>query len=211
MYSVIFDMDGTLIDTQKTYVDGWEYAGNKQGIKGMGACITKVCGMNEEGWSRYLEENYKDLDIVTFKKTVNNYFAEHGESRFKKGAIELIDFLKERNIKIAVASGSPTDAIIEHLTKLKALDKFDVMVGGKDVENGKPAPDVYLLACKKLGANPEECFAFEDSPNGIKSAYAAGTKCIGVPDVAPFGEDIKKMLFKELPCLSDAIEIFKNM
>lgn len=210
MLSVIFDMDGTLLNTQRIYIPAWEYAGNKQGIRGVGGCIPKVCGMNEVGWTEYLEEHFKALDTDTFKKDVNEYVAVNGKIQFKKGAEELISFLKANNIRVGIASGSRREEIIAHLSKLNAADIFDVIVGGRDVKFGKPAPDIFLLAAEKLGTAPKECFVFEDSPNGIRAGYAAGMKCIGIPDVAPFDEDIQKIMFAELSCLSDAIDIFKE-
>ena len=205
---VIFDMDGTLLDTQKIFIPAWEYAGNLQGIKGAGECVKNVCGMNEEGWTNYIKNKYKTMDVEAFKKNVNKYVAENLQLRFKKGAPELIDFLKKNNIKIAVASGTEKETIVKHLIKLNSLDKFDVIVGGEEVVNGKPAPDIFLLTCEKLGLSPEECIIFEDSANGVRAAQNAGVKCIGIPDVAEFNSEIKKMLYAELPGFLEAIEIF---
>lgn len=210
MISVIFDMDGTLLDTQQTYIPAWEYAGNLQGIEGVGRCVPHICGMNEEGWTKYLGDKYETLDVVAFKRNVNKYFAEHIEIRFKKGALELIDFLKRNNVKIAVASGTEKETIVKYLSKLDALDSFDAIVGGEEVENGKPAPDVFLLTCEKLGTRPEECVIFEDSPNGVRAAKNAGIKCIGIPDIAEFSPEIKEMLYAELPSFLESIEIFEN-
>ena len=77
-------------------------------------------------------------------------------------------------------------------------------------ENGKPAPDVFLKTAENMGVAPVDCFVFEDSNNGVRSAYAAGMKCIGVPDVVDFPDDVKPMLFAQIECLSDAIEILKE-
>ena len=82
-------------------------------------------------------------------------------------------------------------------------------MGGHDVQNGKPAPDIFLLAAEKLGVAPESCFVFEDSANGIRAGHSAGMKCIGVPDIVPFSDDIKKLMLAELGSLSEAIELLK--
>ena len=74
---------------------------------------------------------------------------------------------------------------------------------------GKPSPDIFLLAAEKIGAKPSDCFVFEDSINGIIAGHNAGMKCIGVPDIAPFPEKIKEMM-TELKTLSEAIEILKK-
>jgi HAD superfamily hydrolase (TIGR01509 family) len=211
MFSVIFDMDGTLLDTQSICVPAWEYAGKKQGFTGVGDCIYKVCGMNEIGWSAYLAEHFPDLDLELFKDTMRTYIIENGKVRYKKGARELISFLKEKGIKLALASGSSRASIDHHLKEVGAEGVFDVIVGGKDVENGKPAPDIFLLAAQKLGEDPQNCFVIEDSSNGIRAGYAAGMKCIGVPDIAPFPEDVRDLMSFHISSLDEAIGIFEKM
>ena len=126
------------------------------------------------------------------------------------GAVELLDFLEENGIKFAIASGSSRESIIHHLTELGVLDKFPVFVGGRDVVNGKPAPDIFLMTAEKMGVKPEDCFVFEDSANGIRAGYKAGMKCIGIEDMTPFSDDVKELMFAQLDCLSDAIDIFKE-
>lgn len=211
MFSVIFDMDGTLLDTQRICVPAWEYAGRKQGIPGLGDCIFKVCGMNEHGWSSYLQHNFPDLDLELFKKTMRTYIIENGKVVYKKGAEELISFLKEKGIKLALASGSSHASIDHHLNEVGAVDVFDVIVGGKDVENGKPAPDIFLLAAQKLGVNPEDCFVIEDSENGIRAGAAAGMKCIGIPDIVSFSEEVKALMAAQFSSLDEAIGLFEKL
>ncbi len=211
MFHVIFDMDGTLLDTQSICVPAWDYAGEKQGILGMGSAIPNVCGMNEIGWTAYLEEHFNTLDIPLFKKTMRDYIIENGKVTYKKGAEELLAFLREHGIRLALASGSSHASINHHLNEVGAMDVFEVRVGGKDVEHGKPAPDIFLLAAEKMGVDPKDCFVFEDSSNGIRAAHAAGMKAIGIPDVAPFSEETKKLMVAHLESLDEAIEIFKKL
>ncbi len=209
MFSVVFDMDGTLLDTQRICIPAWEYAGEKQGIKNMGECIYDVCGMNEIGWSKYITDRFPSIDLTAFKENMRRYIIENSKVVFKSGAGELLGFLKANNIKIALASGSSRASIDHHLKEVQATDYFDAIVGGHDVQNGKPAPDIFLLAAEKLGVAPESCFVFEDSANGIRAGHSAGMKCIGVPDIVPFSDDIKKLMLAELGSLSEAIELLK--
>ena len=90
-------------------------------------------------------------------------------------------------------------------------DVFDVIVGGKDVENGKPAPDIFLLAAQKLGVNPEDCFVIEDSENGIRAGAAAGMKCIGIPDIVSFSEEVKALMAAQFSSLDEAIGLFEKL
>lgn len=211
MINVIFDMDGTLLDTQRICIDAWELVGQRHGICGMGADIPVVCGMNRQGWCKYLADKYKGLDTERFSDEVREYVLENLVVRFKKGAEELLEFLEEHGIKKAIASGTSRAGIKRNLEAVGAEDRFDVVVGGADVPNGKPAPDIFLLACERLGAKPEECIVLEDSPNGIRAAVAAGARCIGIPDVAQFSDEIKGMLFKECESMIEVIDIIKEM
>ncbi len=211
MYSVIFDMDGTLLDTQKICVPAWENAGALQGIKGVGDHIYNVCGMNETGWTGYLKEHFPSLDIPKFKLDVREYIRENGKLRLKKGAKELLDYLKARGVKIGLASGSSTATIEHHLNEVGVTDYFGAIAGSHDVKNGKPAPDVFLLAAKRLGVKPCDCYIFEDSANGIRAGYSAGMKCIGVPDLADFDREVKALMTAEYESLDEAIELFEKL
>ena len=207
MIGVIFDMDGTLLDTQRIYIDAWNIVGNEFGIANMGRLMPDVCGMSEHNWKAYLRNRFPTLDIEPFHTKVKDYIATYGEVRFKAGAEQLLDFLKEKNIKIAIASGSGRELIEHCMNKLGALERFDVVVGGADVKNGKPAPDIFLLAAEKLGIAPEDCFVMEDSKNGLLAAHRAGIRAIGIPDIVSFDEETKEIMFAELETLADAIEL----
>lgn len=207
MRSVIFDMDGTLLDTQAICIPAWEYAGNLQGIEKMGDAIYKVCGMNEIGWTKYLTDNYPNLDIVSFKNEMREYIIREGKVVFKKGAKELLDFLKKHNVKMGLASGSSLGTIAHHLKEVGARHYFQAIAGGVEVKNGKPAPDVFLLCANRLGVEPNDCIVFEDSDNGIIAGHKAGMKCIGVPDIVDFKEETKKLMLLQLKSLDEAMKM----
>ena len=210
MFSVIFDMDGTLTDTQSVCIHAWDYAGELQGFKNAGESIQHVCGMNKEGWEKYLADHYEGIDLLAFDKAMREYIINSGTPELKKGAKEIVEFLKQNGVKMAVASGSATDEIEWKLSDTGIIDYFDAFAGGEEVKHGKPAPDVFLLAAERLGVKPEECFVFEDSSLGIKAGHTAGMKCIGVADVAPFTDEAKQIMFKELNSLDEAISILKE-
>jgi HAD superfamily hydrolase (TIGR01509 family) len=210
MFSVIFDMDGTLLDTQRICIPAWEYAGNLQGFKGAGEALTKICGMNEAGWSKFLEDTFKGIDIVSFKKEMREYIIKNGVVKYKEGAPELLEFLKKNNIKMAIASGSSKESIKHHLKEVGAEKYFSVLVGGKDVENGKPAPDIFLKAAALLGEEPRNCIVFEDSENGALAAAAAGMRVFGVPDTVEFSDKVKALMVKCIDSLKDAEAYLKG-
>lgn len=211
MFSVIFDMDGTLFDTQKIFIPAWEYAGKKYGFENMGAHIPAVCGVNPKGCDDYLRKTFPTLDIDSFKAVVRTYVEENMVVKFKEGAEELLSFLKQNGVKIALATGTSRPSTEHHLKEVNLSDFFDATVCGNEIENGKPNPDIFLRAAQLLNANPEDCFVFEDSVNGIKAGYNAGMKCIGVPDVVTFSDEDRKMMFAELESLDKAIPILQNL
>lgn len=210
MFSVIFDMDGTLTDTQSVCIHAWDYAGELQGFKNAGESIKYVCGMNKEGWEAYLAEHYEGIDLLAFDKAMREYIINSGIPELKKGAKELLEFLKQNGVRMAVASGSAKYEIDWKLGETGILHYFEAFAGGDDVERCKPAPDVFLLAAERLGVKPEDCFVFEDASLGIKAGHTAGMKCIGVADVVPFTDEAKSLMFKELNSLEEAIPILKE-
>lgn len=210
MFSVIFDMDGTLTDTQKIFVPAWDYAGGNQGFKNAGEKVEYVCGVNDEYCTNFILEHFKGIDIVKFKKDVADYINKNGVIALKPGVTEVLNFLKANKIKMAVASGSTIANINKNLNDVGVLNYFDAIASGDEVENSKPAPDVFLLAANRMGVNPKECIVFEDSSNGIKAGYAAGMKCIGVADVAPFDNEASEMAFKCFNTMDEAIELLKE-
>lgn len=211
MFNVIFDMDGTLLDTQRICIPAWEYAGRLQGIEGAGECIPFVCGMNYAGWSGYLLEHYPGIDVLSFAEAARDYIVKNLVVNFKKGGGELLEFLKQKGVKIGLASGSSRASVEHHLNEVGVLEYFDAIVAGPEVENGKPAPDIFLLTAEKMGVKPETCFVIEDSSNGIRAGFNAGMKCIGIPDVARFDEDAKAMLHRECENLLEVIDILKAL
>ncbi len=125
----------------------------------------------------------------------------------KPGIDDILAFLHERKIKAAVATATPIELTLQHLEKIGVRDQFDKIVSAKQVPNGKPAPDVYLFACEQIGESPSDCIAVEDSPNGIKSAYAAGCKPVMVPDLTQPDEEIRPILYAVVDTLADIKEL----
>ncbi len=210
MFSVIFDMDGTLLDTQRICIPAWEYAGLNQGIEGIGNDIYNICGMNMVGWVNYLNTKYPNLDTDKFCAEMRQYIIDNLVVEFMPGAEELLKFLKKKGVKIALASGSSSKSVKHHLKEVSATNYFDATVGGEEVTDGKPQPDIFLLAAKRIGTEPKDCYVFEDSDNGIIAAHRAGMKCIGVPHLVDFSKEVEDLLFAKLNRLDEAIELLNG-
>jgi len=175
----VVDMDGTLLDSNELRVGSWQAACERHGLT-----IDKDKYMKETGRSgkdivdSLCKEQGKDLSEDERKELVEDegkIFKKHKlpAADLVPVVLDIVKAAKERGLKMAVASGGQHDVVEKILKDHGIDDMFDVVVTSKDVENCKPAPDIFLLAADKLGVKPEECVAYEDAEQGIKSAAAA--------------------------------------
>ena len=213
--AVIFDMDGVLIDTEKHYNKAWCEAAARAGFTEF---TREHALMLRSLDARLAAKLMKDIfgeafDYYAIRETRRAIVAERLEKyglEKKTGIDEILAFLHSRGIKAAVATATPIELTLEHLEKIGVKDKFDKIVSAKQVENGKPAPDVYLYACEQIGEKPQDCIAVEDSPNGIKAAYAAGCKAVMVPDLTEPDEEVLPMLYGVADTLIGLEDIIKR-
>lgn len=196
--NIVFDMDGLMFDTERVFIDAWDYAGEKIGIGKAGYMVYKTLGMNIVASYNVLKEEFGDsynqdeLRKYT-KEFLQKYYAEN-KVPVKKGLYSLLDFLKQINCKMAVASSSPRWEVEKHLKEANIYEYFTGIVCGDMVQNSKPDPEIYLKACELLEAKPSECYALEDSKNGLLSAYRAGCKPIMVPDLWQPDNEVLKVI-----------------
>lgn len=205
--AVIFDMDGVLIDTEKHYNAAWCEAARMAGFdfKREHALMLRSCD------AQLAAKMMKDIfgagfDYFAIREVRRRLVAERLEQyglEKKPGIDEILAFLHENGIKAAVATATPMELTLQHLEKIGVRGQFDKIVSAKQVAHGKPAPDVYLYACEQIKEAPQDCIAVEDSPNGIKSAYAAGCKPVMVPDLTQPDEEIRPMLYAVADALGD--------
>ncbi len=208
----LFDLDGTLIDTEKYYRACWTKA-----IKSFGYNISDGDVLTLRSLGRpFAPEHIKKLvgdpnadykAIRAARSRLMNKMIEENGIALKKGAKELLEYLKSKQITIAVATASDLERTERYLKQVGIHDYFDRLISCTMVEYGKPAPDVYLYACKALGLDANECVAVEDSPNGVKSAFDAGLRVIMVPDQTEPDSTTEKMLWRKAESLDKIIEI----
>lgn len=209
--AVIFDMDGTIIDTEKYYRKYWPIAFKTFGYNMTDEQALELRSLGRPFAPAKLREWFGEIDYQAIKK----YRQELIEAEMKKdgikpkkGAVEILRFLRNEGILTAIATASDEERINRYLGEVGLLDMFDKKISATMVKEGKPSPDIYLFACKQLGLEPSECLAVEDSPNGIKSAYCAGLKPILIPDQTAPEEEIKPMTFAILEDLSQIEQLF---
>lgn len=191
--NVIFDMDGLMFDTERVFLQAWDYAGEQMGIGRAGYMIYKTLGMNASVaapiWAAEFGERYRPEELRRHTKAfLEQYYAEHPVP-VKPGLYALLDYLWDRGCKMAVASSSPRWEVENHLQSAGVSRYFVGIVCGDMVEHSKPAPDIYQRACALLKAPPKDCLALEDSKSGLLAARRAGCRPVMVPDLwQPDGE-----------------------
>ncbi len=187
--AVIFDMDGLMLDTEKLLVRFWCEAANEAGFPMQPRHALQMRSLAGKFAAPKLKEWFGDnCDYFTLRKRrvqlMNDYIKDHPAEK-KAGLDELLSYLKEKGIRAAVATATDTERAREYLVPAGVYDKFDRIICGNMIANGKPCPDIYLYACEQLGLPPEKCLALEDSPNGATAAHAAGCITVMVPDLTP--------------------------
>ena len=211
---ILSDMDGVILDSEKIYVRFWCEAGQFYGFPferrhalGIRSMARPFAIQRLQGW---FGEGF-DYDKVRNKRVelMDAYVAEHGIEQ-KPDAARLLSYLKENGYRVALATATPKDRAEEYLRRVDLLRYFDEVVSARMVKNGKPAPDIYLYAAERLGLKPEECIALEDSPNGVRSAHAAGCRTVMVPDLDAPSEEIKPLLYDVADGLWDVVRVLEN-
>lgn len=203
--AVVFDMDGVLFDTERIGVQCWTEAAEPTGLQNAREIARMCIGRTIPGTKEvFMEEAAKQgvaLDFEKLHEDCARLILEKEERDglpVKHGVHEILEYLYERKIPVALATSSKKDIVLSHLEKTGITKYFRKIVTGDMVSHGKPAPDIYIKACEELEAAPENVIAIEDSFNGIRSASAAGLHPIMVPDQLQPTEEI--LLLAETKC-----------
>lgn len=212
--AVIFDMDGVIFDSERAVIETWKVVAERYGIEGIEQACLVCTGLNRDATRLKMAEIYGDDFLYDeYKQEASQLFHErYGEGRLpmKKGVIELLSFLKERQIRIALASSTRRAVVVQELTDAGIIGYFDEVICGDMVARSKPEPDIFLKACECLGILPQKAYGVEDSYNGIRSAHAAGLRPIMVPDLCPPTEEMECLSETILPSLLDVKEYLEE-
>lgn len=180
--TVIFDMDGVLSDTQHLHAKAESILLSRYGIGLSPEEITRrFAGYSDhEFYTTVFREAGQTVDIDrVIKEKWEPFLAEaHGNVQAIPGAVETVRRLKTAGYTLGVASASIPDFIALVVDELGIRQEFTALTSGSEVEHGKPAPDIFLLAAQRLKARPEQCVVIEDGVNGMLAAQAAGMTCV---------------------------------
>ena len=183
--AVVFDMDGVLVDTEHLWDEVREALTEEWGGRYTPEAQEAMMGMSSREWSRYLHET---VGLEQPPDVINDEVVRRMLARYETdlpvvpGAADAVRRLAESGLRLAVASSSNRELIDAVLRRLELADLFAVTVSSEEVARGKPAPDVYLEAARRLGVDPARCVAIEDSGSGIRAAHAAGMHVIAYPN-----------------------------
>ena len=184
MSAVIFDMDGVLVDSEAVWDDVRKRFVDEQGGHWQQSAQRDMMGMSSVEWSRYVRDRLGvDMDPEEISREVADRVADVYREKLPllPGAVEAVTSLAEE-WPLGLASSSNRHVIDLVLDLAGIADAFKATVSSEEVGAGKPAPDVYLEAARRLSVDPAACVAIEDSTNGIRSAHAAGMAVIVVPN-----------------------------
>ena len=212
MRGAIFDMDGLLIDSERLWQRTWRALAEERGVTLGDGFAREVIGTGGARTREVLARYYRtdETQALLRECSARVYALEADGVPLKAGVRTILDGLRAAGYRLAVASSSPME-MIERNLRLDGIDGyFDELVSGRTVAHSKPAPDVFLLAAKRLGLPPEECWVFEDSHSGVEAGWRAGCRTVMIPDLVPPDERMETMCWGIFPSLGEAWEAIRN-
>lgn len=203
--AVLFDMDGLMFDTERLILRAWQRAMADFGYTASEEVFLASVGMTLESTNQLLRAAYgPNFPLEATNDRTGEYVWQEVDARgapLKPGLLALLDFLEAHGVSKAVASSSERATIDRLLASVGLTERFAATVAGDEVAQGKPAPDIFLLAAQRLGIEPAHCLVLEDSNPGGRAAQAAGMAVIVVPDLKPPADDVASLAAAVLPDL----------
>lgn len=204
--AIIFDMDGTLFDTEEIAKQAWYAIEKHFGLPVSDEFILSLCGRTrasaQEIFEKQFQGNWDEEETYRFRgQFMAAYKKEHGPLP-KCDLNTLFTALKQKGYRLAICSSSSREEILYNLSFDRLEHYFDVIVDGSMTKRGKPAPDIYLKTAQLLGEDPARCLVIEDSDNGVRAGLDAGMDSIMVIDLIRPNEELRERCF----CILDNLE-----
>ena len=208
----IFDMDGLMFDTEQIWQKNWNKTADEMGITLPEEFKYNICGTSGKLMNSVIEKYYCVADgapvAAKVKQMVHDDLIDFTPE--KPGIHEILEFFRQKGVRMAVASSSTEEVIRRNLKNTNTEDYIEAIVSGAGMKNGKPAPDIFLRAAEMLGIDPKECYVFEDAFNGVTAGYNAGCRTIMIPDMSQPTDEIRAMatggVYESLLAAKEALE-----
>jgi HAD superfamily hydrolase (TIGR01509 family) len=192
--AVLFDMDGLMFDTERLILRAWQRAMADFGYVASEEVFLASVGTTVESTNQLLRAAYgPNFPLEATNDRTGEYVWQEVDAHgapLKPGLLALLDYLEAHDIPKAVASSSERVTIDRLLAAAGLTQRFAATAAGDEVNHGKPAPDIFLLAASRLGVEPGRCLVLEDSEPGARAAHVAGMAVIIVPDLKPPPDDV---------------------
>lgn len=193
---VIFDMDGLLLDTERVCLDCFVETRRKFKLDDAPEIFLSTVGLRGNESDSIIRNSLQEtVNFQDFSDAWDQRIDEVLNTRVpvKTGAKELLHILEIKGHPLAVATSTRSAEARKHLEAADLLQHFKTVVGGDQVENGKPDPEVYHKAAEQIGRQAQNCFAFEDSATGVRAAFASRARTIQIPDLIAPPSDLKAL------------------
>ena len=214
MKGAIFDMDGTMFDTERMWATFWDPALKALGLpykEGLAEAARGTAGETTRNVVRSFYGPDCDADgiVESLHRVADEVFLSAPVPK-KPGLDALLAWLDAHHIPMAVASSSPMTIIEGHLDHWQLSHYFKAVISGEHLARSKPAPDIFLLAAEKLGTAPAETLVLEDSYNGVRAGARGGFITVMVPDLVPADDEMRSLYTMECASLNEVLEKLKN-
>lgn len=208
--AAIFDMDGLLIDSERTLLRVWTEVAAEFGVTLAASDFVRMVGLGAAESNAILRDLLGSEARVqalraTAAERLRSEDAQAPAFPLRAGADVLVRRLHRAGVPLAVASSSRVVEVHRRLERVGLRDAFAAIAGGDEVARAKPDPAVFRLAAERLGIAPDACLAFEDSPHGCRAAEAAGMRVVLVPDLVPAEPVLRARVFAHLHDLHEAV------
>ena len=189
----LFDMDGTVFDTERIYLRGWHLAASELGYEMPDELIEKMRGtaisLGKSIFDRYFQGRHDYMEVRSLRKEYSERIIDREGLRLKPGARELISLLRDLSIKTGLATSTYREVVDRYLVMSHMEGMFDCIVTGDMAEKSKPDPEIFLKGMELLGTSPHETAICEDSLNGIMAAKASGARSFYIKDITHIPEE----------------------
>lgn len=213
--AIIFDMDGTIFDTERLLMRSWQEAVNRGTVpSGVLDEIPKWRGFTRDEVAKKLRELYgadfPSEQLSQQRREIIRELLDREGVPLKSGVPQVFDELQELGIPMALATATSAPSVNDYMRRTGYGKYFRCRITGDRVPKGKPAPDIFLLAAQELGITPENCVVIEDSPNGVRAGVAAGMRTIMIPDMEQPDDSIRGMLWHCCDTLAEIPALIKQ-